>query len=256
MDQELKNNCPNPKAEILRLNVAVSKRSTLSRRQADKAIQSGRIKVNGLAILNPAERVRDDAEIKLDGKLIVKKPSVYYLLNKPRDFVSTVRDPHALKKVTDLVPMSEKVVPAGRLDKASRGLLILTNDGAVVNKITHPKYQIVKKYELIIQTRDRIEGVCDRAQKGVFDGQDFLKVDNCQFLSQHGQNIVISVKVFEGKYHHLRRLFKAINCKVLDVKRTAIGMIDLYDLKIKEGKWRQVDADYINSRLKKETPAK
>ena len=130
-----------------RLSKFLSQAGVASRRKADELILAGKIKVNGQVVNKLGAKVDpQNDEVMVNGRLVKEEEKVYYVLNKPLDYVCTVSDPHNTKNVLQLVPNNPKVWPVGRLDKDSHGLLILTNDGDLTNRLTHPRYEKKKKY--------------------------------------------------------------------------------------------------------------
>jgi len=224
----------------MRLNRLLAKRSHLSRRKADQAIQEGRVMVNGRLITNPALDVEESAKITLDGKPLSCVEDVYLAFNKPRGVVCTHNNKQAKLTIYDFLPKDLKLASAGRLDKASRGLILLSNDGAFLNRIMHPRFQIQKEYELILKGDIPLKYASQQAIAGVKVGSENLKIDYLKLVSFKKDQLKILVGVCEGKHHHLRRLFSALGYKVLDVKRVKIGKLSLKSLNIAEGEFKRI----------------
>lgn len=216
----------------MKLNVLIAKSGHCSRRAATELIKSGKVTVGGEIVLEPWHEARPDDEISIAGKPLARQERlVYVVLNKPKGVTSTLEDRFAKEKVTDLIPKKYgRLYPVGRLDKESRGLIILTNDGELCHKLTHPRFEVVKEYILTVK------GVPDaktlsQAERGIFDGQERLKVLSARLVSTTKIKSILNVALHEGKKRHLRRLFLYLGNPVTDVRRVRIGNLQLGDLK-------------------------
>ncbi len=189
-------------------------------------------------------KVSPEDIIKLDGKEVkLSKKFEYFLLNKPIGYVSTVKDPHAEKTVLDLVKSEERLYPVGRLDKDSRGIIIITNDGDLTYKLTHPKKDIFKTYEVILDKKPKEVDLKTLIRGIPMDGY-LTKRAKIKKMSDYKYQISIS----EGKNRQVRRMFNYIGCKVVDLKRISIGKIK--DNYLPEGKFRKLtkeEIDYLRS---------
>lgn len=227
----------------MRLNLYISTSGHCSRRKADLLIKEGKVKVNGRIVTEPWFNVEDGSSVKVGDALIAGKAKVYLLFNKPKGVTTTLSDKFAEKKITDYLPKSlGRVYPVGRLDKLSRGLIILTNDGNLCYSISHPKFEIEKEYVLLVKGR-LDDSIYIKLKNGVHDGPDILKVKSAQIEKTGRDEFNVRVIVCEGKKRHLRRLFESLGFKVLDLKRTRIGPFRLGDLK--EGSYRIIHAAEI-----------
>lgn len=228
----------------MRINKYLAHSGVCSRRQADEIVAQGRVSINGEIIKELGTKVSPDDVVKLDGELIVPSEKFkYLLLNKPVGYVSTVKDPHAEKTVIDLVDSNERLYPVGRLDKDSRGIIIITNDGDLTYKLTHPKKDIYKTYEVTLD-KDPKEFDLEKLKKGIpMDGY-LTKRAKIKKISNYKYQISIS----EGRNRQVRRMFDYIGCKVVDLKRISIGQ--LQDNNLPEGKFRELkkeEIDYLRS---------
>lgn len=228
----------------MRINKYLAHSGVCSRRQADEIVAQGRVSINGEIIKELGTKVSPDDVVKLDGELIVPSEKFkYLLLNKPVGYVSTVKDPHAEKTVIDLVDSNERLYPVGRLDKDSRGIIIITNDGDLTYKLTHPKKDIYKTYEVSLD-KDPKEFDLEKLKKGIpMDGY-LTKRAKIKKISNYKYQISIS----EGRNRQVRRMFDYIGCKVVDLKRISIGQ--LQDNNLPEGKFRELkkeEIDYLRS---------
>lgn len=211
----------------MRINKYIAAAGITSRRKADEMIQEGRVRVNGKVLQNLGYNVKEEDRIEVDGTLIKpEKKKVYYLLNKPTGYVTSTYDKEGRPTVMELVPEEPRVFPAGRLDYNSSGLLILTNDGELSNKLMHPSHEFDKKYMV------RATGIVTRAkaarlEKGIDIG-GFVTYPAKVKLIRHDRNSTIAeITIHEGKNHQVRRMFKAIGHPVEELCRTGLGNLTI-----------------------------
>ncbi len=211
----------------------LSRAGIASRRQATELIKAGQVKVNG-RLAKPGIKINPFKDkIKINNKLI--KPQirkVYYLVNKPAGYTCTLRDKHADKTVVDLVPASPKVWPVGRLDKNSRGLIILTNDGQFTQRLTHPRYRHSKEY-LVKVDKSVTDQLLSNLKKGVKLKEGIARADRLKKISAYRLSLVIH----QGWNRQIRRMLKACDYQVVDLQRISIGRWKLG--RLKEGAYRQ-----------------
>ncbi len=224
----------------MRINKFIASSSGYSRRKADELVEQGRVEVNGITgKMGQEVDVNRDA-IKLDGKTLnVTSETVYIMLNKPKGVLSTVSDDRDRKTVIDLVKSPVKLFPIGRLDYDTTGLILLTNDGELALRLTHPKFHTAKIYELKIQGRVSPEDLSHLAS-GVEleDGMTSPADANVIFVDKGVTTLELTIH--EGKKRQVRRMCQALHLKLLDLKRIAIGPITLDNLK--EGTFRDLTA--------------
>ncbi len=234
----------------MRLNLFISKTGYASRRKAGQLIEEGKVKVNDFKVCEPFFQVKEKDKIKVSGKLLEARKHIYILFNKPKGVTTTVCDRFAKQKVLDFIPKKfNGIYPVGRLDKESCGLLILTNDGDLCYKLTHPKFSIEKEY-LLKLAGNLTSYECRKAKKGVKSEGEHLKVDYIKILYRENDKSLCSVVICEGKKRQLRRLFKALGFIVKEIKRVRIGKLALGSLK--SGEYRQIEKSRIyNLCLKK-----
>ena len=248
----------------MRLNLFISKSGYASRRKADILIKQGKVKVNGQVVIEPFFQVSENDEIDINDSEIFLKKHIYILFNKPKGVTTTLSDKFAQKKITAFFPAhffarkvrnSEKkkliledkgIYPVGRLDKQSRGLIILTNDGDLCYKVTHPKFAIEKEYLINIKGQIK-EKDCLILRKGIIDNEDYLKIDSISILQREKDKTICKVIVREGKKRHLRRLFKKIGFPIDDLKRIRIGNVCLGNLK--SGKYELISEKKLKAQL-------
>lgn len=222
----------------MRLNRFIAKTGFCSRRKADLLIKEGKVKVNGVYIKEPWYRVEDKDRIEIDNMIINHKKIEYkyIIINKPKGVVCTLKDRFAERKIIDLLPQSLKnLYPVGRLDKNSCGLLILTNDGDFCFRLTHPKFNIEKEYIVKIKG-DFDRKMIEKAQRGVKDGKDILKVKSIKIIKKNEKGTCLRIVAVEGKKRHIRRLLKNLGVEVIELQRIRIGRLRLGNLK--EGEYK------------------
>ena len=232
--------------EEVRLQKFLANNGVCSRRKAEEYIQQGLVKVNGETVTELGRKINPEKdEVIFKGKKVGKvDKKAYILLNKPIGYVTTTTDQFGRDTVLDLVKVKEKVLPVGRLDMYTSGALILTNDGEFIYKVTHPKYEIEKTYNVTVKgiiTKDEIK----KLEEGV-EIEDYtsgkakvkiLKTDNEKDISR------IEITIHEGKNREVRKMCNAIGRKVLALHRSKIEGIDVKNLKL--GEWRYLTSKEV-----------
>ena len=223
-----------------RLDKYISSQSALSRREAQKAIRDKRVTVNGEVVRAVDRKTDPDSDtVTLDGQALSYKKNVYYMLNKPPGVVSATED-RIEKTVLDILPEELRrtgIFPAGRLDKDTTGLLILTDDGDYAHRMLSPKKHVDKRY---IATLDRSpdDSICERFKEGITLGDGTLcKSGQAVILDNSRVEVVIS----EGKYHQVKRMFAALGYHVEALERIQIGALRL-DPALSLGEVREMTA--------------
>ncbi len=232
---------------IIRLNRYLSICGVSSRRKADKLIEDGRVKVNGIIVREPGYRVDTDRDRVLIGKRILKpQKKRYVILNKPRLYLTSLRGEKERKRsIRELIrDIPERVYPVGRLDYDAEGLLILTNDGEIANRILHPRYKLPKVY-LVIVKGDLGKDAIEKGALGIKLEDGFARPDWIKILSRKSDNTVLEVAFHEGRKHLVKRFFKSMGYPVLRLKRVAIGPIRLGNLP--RGRWRDLTSDELEA---------
>lgn len=238
--------------EEIRLQKYMASQGIASRRKCEEYIIQGKVKINGETVKELGIKVNPNkVKIEFNGKEIknTHEPHVYILLNKPIDYVTTVKDQFGRNSVLDLVQINKRIVPVGRLDMYTSGALILTNDGDFVYKITHPKHEITKTYTVTLKgipTLDEIRNLENGVDIGGFTTSKakvkILKTDEEAGTSR------LEITIHEGKNRQIRKMCEAINKKVLALHRSKIGNIGVKDLKI--GTWRYLSQKEVELLLK------
>lgn len=217
----------------MRINKFIAKAGYTSRRKADELIKNGKVKVNGKVLDELGYDVTADDLVSIGGEILKIEEYFYYKLNKPVGFITSNFDPHNDKDLNDLIDIDERFFAAGRLDKDSRGLLIITNDGDFTNSLTHPSSGISKEYIV------KVDKLLNDDQINSFETG--LDIGNNQLTSKAfikflGEN-TYRVAIRQGYNRQIRRMFDVLGSNVLDLKRERIGAIYLDDLK--EGQYRK-----------------
>lgn len=213
------------------LDRALSKLGYCSRSAAGKLIAGGQVQVNGKVVRNPVTPVRLGKDwITADGKTIHNSANVYLMINKPRGVVTTANDEKGRKTVYSLLADDQLwLAPVGRLDKASEGLLLLTNDSKWAAQITSPDSHIEKTYHVQIGVVAD-EALLDRLQAGVAEGGKLLKTRSVRILRHGKRNCWLEIVLDEGRNRHIRRMLAPCGVEVLRLVRVAIGPLELGDL--------------------------
>lgn len=229
-----------------RLQKYIARCGVASRRKAEKLILNGDVKVNGLIVRELGSKINPEKdEITVYGKKIYEKDKhIYIKLYKPEGYVTTVKDQFDRRTVLDLINIKERIYPIGRLDYNTSGLLLLTDDGDIANKLLHPKYHIYKTYEADIKgniTQDSI----NKLKAGVL-------IDGCKTapakvkLLKQKENLntsSVQISIYEGKNRQVRKMFEAVGHNVIKLKRISFGDINLGELK--SGQWKYLSDDEI-----------
>ena len=231
--------------EKIRLQKYFTDCGVLSRRAAEQEIIAGKVKVNGITA-ELGDKVDPERDIvEYSGKRIVQTNAdsyVYILLNKPTGVVTSAKDEKGRTCVTDLVKCGKRVYPVGRLDLNSQGLIIMTNDGELTNKLTHPRHEIPKIYEVDVVGKVTTEQLTILNSSMTVDGYVLLPV-KCEFVSKNEKFTTLRMTLFEGRNRQIRKMCEQVGLKVAKLTRTAIGTITLGDLAC--GKWRYLTNNEI-----------
>lgn len=226
-----------------RLQKILAQAGLCSRREAEKWMLDGRVTVNGRAA-SPGDR----ADLKRDKVLVDGKPigmaeeKRYLMLYKPRGYVSTRKDERGRKTVADLVrDCKARVVPVGRLDYNSEGLLLLTNDGELVHALTHPRHEVEKHYE--VRVRGRLDNIPRLSEPMEIDGYR-IRPATVMVLEQDEQSAKLRLTIHEGRNRQIRKMCEQCGLEVRRLKRVAVGALPL-DPRLKSGAWRDLTADEL-----------
>ncbi|SCZ08382.1 pseudouridine synthase [Alkaliphilus peptidifermentans] len=229
----------------MRLQKYIAICGVASRRRSEVLIESGRVKVNGKTVTEMGFKIDPNKDtVIVDGRKIDDdEKAIYLLLNKPRGYITTASDQFNRKKVTDLIDLPYRIFPVGRLDYDTSGLLILTNDGDLTYKLTHPKFKVEKVYV------SKIKGVPTQAKIQAFKSglqiEDYITAPaNFKILSTDSNFSTVEITIREGKNRQIRKMCDAIGHPVIELERVAMGKIQLGNLKL--GSWRHLKEEEIN----------
>ena len=228
---------------LIRLNVFLASAGVGSRRNVNEIIKQERVKVNGkLAQLNHRIDPQKD-EILVDGQKISKKfEPIYIVLNKPKGIIATAKDEFGRKSVINLIESEHRVYPVGRLDATTSGLILLTNDGELAFKLTHPKFHIPKTYHLTIQGQVSEESL-EKLQQGVKLKEGMARADEVNILQFEHNRTLLELKLHQGWNHQVKRMCSALNLNLISLRRVAIGPLELGSLA--EGEYRHLTAQEL-----------
>ena len=228
----------------IRLNKYLANAGVCSRREADEFIEAGMVKVNGEVIKELGTKITRADEVMFNDKVVTLESKVYVLLNKPKGFVTTTDDPENRKTVMDLVraACSERIYPVGRLDRATTGVLLLTNDGDLASKLTHPKYEKRKIYQVWLDKPVAIEHM-----QAIADGIELedgeIHADAISYVTEEDLSQV-GVEIHSGKNRIVRRIFEKLGYRVLKLDR--VYFAGLTKKKLSRGKWRYLTEQEVN----------
>lgn len=218
-----------------------------SRRKCDELVQQGRVTING----RPASvgaRVLPGDRVMVDGRVVNPVESRYYLLmNKPAGYTVTKADPHAKKTVLDLLeeaPFARLLNPVGRLDRDTEGLLLLTNDGELAHRLTHPSFEIARVYEATVDREPRGEQL-EALRRGVRLEDGVTAPCEAELVKVGRRRAVVRVTLHEGRKRQVRRMFAAVGLPVMHLRRVALGPVTLGSLDL--GKWRVLTPEELKA---------
>lgn len=215
-----------------------------SRREAVEIIKAGKVKVNGQVVVEPAHKITESDEVKFNGKkLFVTKNLVYILLNKPKDYITTTDDPQGRKTVLDLIKQAttERVYPIGRLDRNTSGVLLLTNDGELTQKLSHPSYNVKKIYEAKLD-KPLAKTDFDKILKGLTLEDGPVTVDALGYVDTKDKSI-IGIEIHSGRNRIVRRIFEHLHYDVKGLDRVMYA--SLTKKNVDRGKWRYLSEKEI-----------
>ena len=232
--------------EEVRLQKFLAEAGIASRRKAEELIQQGRVQVNGQVVTELGTKIKPDVDVvEYNGKKVgIEEEKVYILLNKPIGYVTTAKDQFSRDTVLDLVKVKQRVVPVGRLDMYTSGALILTNDGDFVYKVTHPKHEVEKTYNVTIRGTVTNEDL-DKLRSGLVIDEYKTSEAKARILKREEEKNITRVEVIihEGRNRQVRKMFEAIGKNVIALHRGKIGKIAVNDMKL--GTWRYLKPEEV-----------
>lgn len=233
-----KKTSPKPPGDdsLIRLNKYIANSGACSRRDADIYIASGNVRVNGEVITEMGYKVKPGDTVVFDGKRITPEKKEYVLLNKPKGFITTTRDEKGRRTVMDLVSGASgaRLLPVGRLDRNTTGLLLFTNDGELAKKLTHPKYGIRKIYHVSLNRNLHYEDL-QKIEEGLQLEDGPVRVDEISYIDNASKSEV-GIKLHSGKNRIIRRIFESLNYEVIKLDRVIFAGLD--KKKLPRGHWR------------------
>jgi 23S rRNA pseudouridine2605 synthase len=227
----------------VRLNAYLARAGVASRRRADDLIREGRVVVNG----EPGElntRVRSGDVVEVDGAPVAAQALAHVLLNKPPGVVTTASDPHGRPTVVDLVDHPARVVPVGRLDADTTGVLLLTNDGQLAHRLAHPRYGVAKVYEAEVEGEPSEEALA-ALRTGVELEDGTTAPAEARLLRTGGSSSVLELTLHEGRKHQVKRMCDAVGHPVLQLHRSRYAGLGLGELE--PGEWRELTAAEVKA---------
>lgn len=230
--------------ELMPLNKYIAHCGVCGRREAADIVKSGKVKVNNEIIFEPGFKVTGNEKILVNGKAVhLQKNLVYILLNKPKDYITTVTDPEGRKTVLDLVKgaNTERLYPVGRLDRNTTGVLLVTNDGQLAQKLTHPSYNVKKIYEVTLDkplTKNDFEAIIN----GVTLEDGFIAADSVAYADAKDRR-VIGIEIHSGRNRIVRRMFEHLGYDVKNLDRVMFA--NLTKKNVDRGKWRYLSEKEI-----------
>jgi 23S rRNA pseudouridine2605 synthase len=232
---------------MIRINRFLATCGLASRRAAEKIILEGRVKVNGRIVHELGTQVDEDKDrVTVDGKSVhVQKKKIYVLLNKPKGYVTTVSDERDRKTVMELVDVPERLVPVGRLDYQSEGLLLLTNDGDLAFRLMHPKFKVDKTYYATLKSEFDARHF-EPLKSGVRLEEGVTAPCDAWYYAETADRVAL--RIHEGKKHQVRRMLSELGYEVKNLRRVQFGPLELGRIRV--GEWRFLEIAEVRA-LKK-----
>ena len=241
-------NRKNKKIEQVRLNKFIASSGLCSRRKADELIEQGVVKVNGITIKELGYSITTKDKVTVNGQPVKKGNFVYIKYYKPAGYITTMSDEKGRKTIYDILPDEVKELkPAGRLDKDSTGLLIMTNDGDFINKVTHPSIKIPKIYRVTAEGKMNQQHLLQMA-KGIEIEKGKIAYADSSILDYEGKNTVLQIVLYQGMNRQIRKMLDSLGFPVISLKRISHGTINIQGLK--KGQFKYIKPREISDLLK------
>jgi 23S rRNA pseudouridine2605 synthase len=231
-------------SELIRLNKYIASTGVCSRREADELITAGLVSINGKLITELGVKVSPGDLVKYNGETLKEEKKVYILMNKPKDYVTTVEDPHAKKTVLELVKgaCKERIYPVGRLDRNTTGVLLLTNDGEITKRLTHPKFEKLKIYHVYLN-KNLKQADLEKIGTGMTLDDGFIKADTVNYADPVDKSQV-GIEIHSGRNHIVRRIFEHLGYEVVKLDR--VYFAGLTKKNLHRGEWRFLSEKEVN----------
>lgn len=226
--------------QTMRLARYLAHSGVASRRAAEELIRAGRVQVDGEVVTDPATSVGAEQEVEFDGRVVSPEAREVWLLNKPRDVVSTASEPGSRRPVTELIDSPRRLYPVGRLDADSTGLILLSNDGDLANLLTHPRYEVPKTYRVVLR-----RPVTDDSVSRLAGGVELEDGPTAPALVEKISEYELMITIHEGRNRQVRRMAEAVGNQVDSLRRIRFGPLELGDLDLGESRkltTREIDS--------------
>jgi 23S rRNA pseudouridine2605 synthase len=221
-----------------RLQKVLAAAGVASRRASEDLITAGRVTVDGRVAQIGDKVEASEVDIRVDGERVTVDPgATYIMLNKPQGVITTVDDPQGRPTVMDLINLQQRLYPVGRLDMDTEGLLLLTNDGELTNRLLHPRYQVERTYLALVPSPFR-KGKIAQLREGVELEDGSARAHRVRVVDDHQDHTLLELVMTEGRKREVRRMLDAVGSRCERLARTAYGGVELGDLK--QGKWRHL----------------
>lgn len=230
-------------ATEVRLNKYIANSGVCSRREADTYIQTGLVTVNGRIVTELGTKVKTTDDIRFNGERLHGEKKVYILMNKPKDFVTTLSDPHAERTVMDLISSErcpERVYPVGRLDKATTGVLLFTNDGELTEKLTHPSHKVKKIYQVTLD-KPLTQNDFNKILEGLELEDGPIAADTLAYTNDEKSEV--GIEIHSGRNRIVRRIFESLDYKVKKLDRVVFA--GLTKKNVRRGEWRFLEESEV-----------
>ena len=230
-------------SESVRLNKFIANSGICSRREADEYIKTGLVTVNGEIVTELGTKVKQDDDVRFNGQRLKGEKKVYLLMNKPKDYITTMSDPHAKKSVIDLISpekCKERVVPVGRLDKATTGVLLFTNDGDLAARLTHPSYNVKKIYHVFLD-KNLKKTDFDALLKGITLEDGEIHADSLSYVDDDMSQV--GIEIHSGRNRIVRRMFEHLGYEIKKLDRVYFAGLTKNNLR--RGAWRFLTEEEI-----------
>ena len=242
------------KSDEIRLNRYIANSGICSRREADDLITQGLVKVNGDVVKELGTKIRPSDNVKVEDRKVIPEKPVYIIMNKPKGYITTTDDPEGRKTVMELIdlPGKERIYPIGRLDRNTTGVLLLTNDGEMSQKLMHPSFEIKKVYRATLDKKPSKDHMLQLVE-GIELEDGMMAFEQCGFVEEGKEN-VLGIEIKSGRNRIVRRMFEHFGYEVTALDRVLLGEFD--KVKLGRGKWRfltEKEMNYVD-RLKRTKP--
>lgn len=229
----------------MRLQRYLAMAGIASRRKAEELITAGMVTVNGVIVTELGTKVTENDEVSCSGRMVkISSEKIYIMLNKPAEYITSVKDQYGRKTVLDLLDgVKGRVYPVGRLDYNTTGLLLLTDDGDLTNKLMHPSNHIEKKYTALVKGTPSHQTII-AFSKGIELDDGITAPAKLTVLRRLKEDSIVEITIHEGRNRQVKRMCKAVGHPVITLKRISIGPLSLGDLK--EGQWRYLTSEELS----------